>query len=38
MLKVGGVFYFSEETLLPDFLFRDFLFRFGKPGLDADYK
>ena len=33
MLKEGGVFSFSEETLLPDFIFR-----FGKPGLDAAYK
>ena len=33
MLKVGGVFSFSEEILLPDFIFR-----FGKPGLDAAYK
>jgi SAM-dependent methyltransferase len=33
ILKVGGVFSFSEETLLPDFIFR-----FGKPGLDAAYK
>jgi len=33
MLKEGGVFSFSEETLLPDFLFRS-----GKPGLDAGYE
>jgi len=33
MLRGGGVFSFSEETLLPDFLFR-----FGKPGLNASYK
>jgi len=33
MLKVGDVFSFSEETLLPDFLFH-----FGKPGLCAAYE
>lgn len=33
MLKEGSVFSFSEETLLPDFLFRS-----GKPGLDAAYE
>ena len=33
MLKEGGVFSFSEETSLPDFLFR-----FGERGLDAGYK
>jgi len=33
MLKEGGAFSFSEETLLPDFLFR-----FGKPGLGAGYR
>ena len=33
MLKEGGVFSFSEETLLPDFLFR-----FGKRGLCAAYE
>ena len=33
MLKESGVFSFCEETLLPDFIFR-----FGKPGLDAAYK
>jgi len=33
MLKVGGVFSFSEETLVPDFLFR-----LGRPGLCAAYE
>jgi predicted TPR repeat methyltransferase len=33
MLKEGGVFSFSEETLLPDSLFR-----LGKPGLCAAYE
>ena len=33
MLKVGGVFSFSEETLLSDSLFR-----LGKPGLCAAYE